>query len=170
MKLRLHRTNAIIAGALLAVTLSAWATAGMTQPPGPEFGPGSQGPHRLEMFLAAMDLPTEQEAAIRDLAERESAGIRELHHELLEKRMSIANLDPGSVTYSRDVASLAGEIAGLTAELVIARGSVRAQVYQLLTPEQQARASRLKDRMIDRLRERRDRRAAAFTADSGGED
>jgi Spy/CpxP family protein refolding chaperone len=123
---------------------------------------GHRSPPRLELFLAALDLPPEQEQTIRDFVASESPRIRELAIQLKDKRRALMSLDPAANTFDRELVTLAGEVSGLAAELVMVQGTLTAQVYTMLTPAQQARAVEFRDRLGAYEQARRTMRGAGL--------
>lgn len=169
MRAKTVTTMKLMAGALaLTMGLSAAATA---QPGrgGPGFGgPGFRGPGgpgggamggllgvHPELPLGALNLTDAQEEQVRGIfqshrAESESLRQRaEAASEALRSVTSAATVDEAAITQQSQAFS------ALIAEAAILRARVRSEILAVLTPEQQAEATKLTSERQAKMQERR---------------
>lgn len=110
-------------------------------------GMGMRGPggHRgagagLMRMARELDLTQEQRMKMRELNEASRPKMEELRSQMRVQRQKLRDADPGAKGYDAAVASAAKRIGELTAQLTQQRAEQRRQAWQLLTPEQRAKA------------------------------
>lgn len=73
---------------------------------------------------------------VSDLFEKDSVTINKIQENLHKAQAELTSLSPNSKTYMDEVNDLADRRGELTKELTLAYAENRAQLYELLTPEQ----------------------------------
>ncbi len=160
----MNRFHAITAGAVVAAMLvagAAWAQGPRGGRGGPGRGPGERvaGP---ALALRALDLTAAQRQQIRDINEQERAALRQLNERLrqasADQRAAIQQVpvNEGLIRQTTDA------LADIQAEAAIKRAHLHNQVWAVLTPAQQAQATKLRaeraasgDQRREQRRERR---------------
>lgn len=113
---------------------------------------GKKSAHLLEKKLDLSDEQKEQIQAIYEQA-HEGHGVRG-HHGLMA-------LDPEAADYHEQVQTLAQERARKLEQDIIARGNAHAEIYAILTPEQQDKLKAMQQRRQERHQPRMERKGAA---------
>ena len=113
---------------------------------------GKKGVHLLEKKLDLSDEQKEQIQAIYEQA-HEGHGARG-HHDLMA-------LDPEAADYHEQVQTLAQERARKLEQDIIARGNANAEIYAILTPEQQDKLKAMQQRRQERHQQRMERKGGA---------
>ena len=160
------RTAAGLAGALVAAVLLVGTVAEVGAQAGPgarggrgpraghfgALGPGVFGPGRLG--LAGVDLSQAQRDQVKAVMEQHRGEIRShLERVVTARRALQASAETGQVDENA-----AAELGSATSALAVAESRARAEVMQLLTPEQRAK---LQERREEREQRRQARQAAA---------
>lgn len=108
---------------------------------------GNKGGHErlLKRMTKQLDLSETQVAAIKALHEQTKSD-KPKH----ARKDGIMQLDPGAADYTAKVAEIAAAKAANVEQMIIARGKLHAQVFAVLTPEQQEKAKQLKARHMQK--------------------
>jgi periplasmic protein CpxP/Spy len=124
-------------------------------------GPGGpdRGMHLLrEMGLRSLDLTDAQEEQVRTVVQShraEFAQIRErlrAAHKGLNDAVTAATLDEAAIR------ARSADVAAVQADSAVLRAKVRGEVWSLLTPEQQQKATELRAKMAERFQQRLEQR------------
>jgi periplasmic protein CpxP/Spy len=154
------RTKAIVAGVLalgisaVLVTASVWARQDRGdegQRPGfgrmhSHFGGGFDG-----RALRGLDLTDDQRQQIRSIHEGSREATRAVGEKLMTARRALRDAAAAETIDESAIRAAAGALANAEAEAAITRARIHAQVWKVLTPEQQEKAKALRE-------ERRERR------------
>jgi Spy/CpxP family protein refolding chaperone len=137
----------LTAGAVLtaAAASSAGAAeeAAATQPPGPQ-GWNHHSPMHL---LSQLDLSAAQKQQIKGILEAARPEMRSLHEQLRANSLKLLQTQPTDPNYT-SITSQASQTQGsLTAQMMAQRAEMRAQVFKVLTPAQQAQLAALEAKM-----------------------
>ncbi|MFM7627569.1 MAG: Spy/CpxP family protein refolding chaperone [Gammaproteobacteria bacterium] len=129
------------------------------RPPGRGMhGPGGyRGPERLKRMTRELGLTPEQRTKARGLMEASRPKMEELRGQILAQRVKMRETDPDAKGYDALVASTAKRIGELTAQREQQRAQLQRQMWQLLTPEQRAKAEAKKAEAKKRRTEQADR-------------
>jgi Spy/CpxP family protein refolding chaperone len=156
----MHRFHSITAGAVVAGMLVAGAASaqGLRGGPGvPGRGAGERGP-RPALALRALGLTDAQRQQIRDINEQERTAMRTVNERLRQaavaQRAAIqaVPVDEGLIRQTTDA------LGDVEAEAAIRRAHLYNQVWAVLTPVQQAQATKLRAERAARGEERREQR------------
>lgn len=128
---------------------------------GPD-GPPRRGPEQRMMRLSReLGLTPEQRTKVRGLMEASRPKMEELQGQIRAQRLKLREADPEAKGHDALVASTSKRIGELTAQREQQRAQLRRQVWQLLTPEQRAKAEarraeakKRRDEQADRMERR----------------
>lgn len=109
--------------------------------------------HMLAVMARHLELTDAQKADIRTILTDERSVIQPLVHQLLENRRSLQTVTAGGQFDETQVRAIAEKQAQVLAQLIVEKERVKSEVYQVLTPEQQARADKVRERLESRIRE-----------------
>lgn len=153
-------------GVLLTLGLFAVADAAWSQPPdgsgsrrgrmGRRGGPG--GPGGLMLPLGRLDLTETQRGQVRNVMEQNREASRTAGARLREVRAALQDAMTAEVVNEGAIRAVATELANAEGDVAVQRAFVRSQVWQLLTPDQQATALEVEAEMKERMGQRRTRR------------
>lgn len=130
-------------------------------------GPGGRRGAGMMMRMAReLGLTPEQRTQMRDIMQAARPKMGELRSQIRAQNLKLREADPDSKGYDALVASVAKRVGELSAQRVQQRAQMQRQLWQLLTPEQRAKAEKMKaaakqrrdaeaDRMERRARELR---------------
>ena len=129
------------------------------RPPGRGMhGPGGhRGPERLMRMTRELGLTPEQRTKARGLMEASRPKMEELRGQIRAQRLKLREADPDAKGYDALVASTSKRIGELTVQREQQRALLQRQVWQLLTPEQRAKADTKKAEAKKRRDEQADR-------------
>lgn len=120
--------------------------------PGPQ-GPG--GPMGLPRALVEqLDLTDAQREQIRGLVQQHEAEARQLGERVGKALHAQQQAITAEVFDESAIRAAAAEVSAAQADMAVFQGRVHAEVYQVLTAEQQAKARELKSKMDARAQER----------------
>ncbi len=129
-------------------------------------GPG--GPGGMGLPLGRLDLSEDQRAQVRNVMEQNQAALREAEGRVRAARGALSEAVNADVFNEGAIRAVANELGLAEGEAAIQRAYVRGQIWQLLTPDQQAAAleaqaefDERRDHRRERMRERRGRRGGA---------
>lgn len=120
-------------------------------------GPGRRGIERMMRMSRELDLTPDQRTQARALMEASRPKMQELRGQIRVQRLKLREADPDAKGYDTLVASTSKRIGELIAEREQQRARLQRQVWQLLTPEQRAKAEAKKADAKKRRGEQADR-------------
>lgn len=129
----------------------------------PEMGPdgplmpGVLGPDKMMRMVRELDLTPEQRTKARGLMDASRPKMDELDGQIRAQKSKLRDADPGAKDYDTLVATSAKRIGELTAQRVQQQAQLQRQVWQLLTPEQRAKAETKRAEAKKRRAEQADR-------------
>ena len=155
------RTKAIVAGVLalgtsaVLVTASVWARQGQDRgADGQRPGFGRMHRHSGGGFdgraLRGLDLTDDQRQQIRSIHEGSREATRAVGEKLMTARRALRDAAAAETIDESAIRAAAGALANAEAEAAIARARVHAQVWKVLTPEQQEKAKAFRDQRRER--------------------
>ncbi|MDG2040100.1 MAG: Spy/CpxP family protein refolding chaperone [Ilumatobacter sp.] len=154
------------AAVLLTLGFFAVADVAWSQPPdgsggrrgrmGRRGGPGGAG--GLMLPLGRLDLTEAQRGQVRSVMEQNREASRAAGARLREVRAALRDAITTDVVNEGAIRAVAAELANAEGDVAVQRAFVRSQVWQLLTPDQQATALKVEAEMKERMEQRRARR------------
>ena len=146
-----------VAGALVVV-LAGVGTFAFAQGPGGFRGRGPMAGPRAGLPLEALNLTDAQREQVRQLMQQHREQTRPLVDRLRAAHEAQRQAVEAIPADEARIRAATGERAAVEAELAVHRARLQADVYALLTPEQQQRAQQLRAEREARLKLRRNRR------------
>ena len=143
-------TTGIVA-MLSAGSVSLFAQAGPGR--GGPFGPGGRGGFALDQ----LNLSDAQKQQVRDITQRDREQMRTTMQRLdeaMQAQRAAINQVPVN---EQAVRAAAAQVASVQADLAVAQARVHADIWNILTPEQQTKAKELEQQAQARARERQQR-------------
>jgi len=120
-------------------------------------GPGGRGVERMMRMARELGLTPEQRTQMHGLMQASRPKMEALRGQLRAERLKMREADPNAKGYDALVASTSKRIGELTAQRVQQQAQLQRQVWQLLTPEQRAKAETKKAEAKKRRAEQADR-------------
>jgi Spy/CpxP family protein refolding chaperone len=148
-------TTGIVA-MLSAGAVALFAQAGPGRGAGP-FGPDGRGGFGAGFALGQLDLSDAQKQQVRDITQRDREQMRSAMQRLdqaMQAQRAAINQVPVN---EQAVRAAAAQVATVQADLAVAQARVHADIWNILTPEQQTKAKELEQQAQARARERQQR-------------
>lgn len=123
---------------------------------GPRGGRGTVG-MGIITGLRQLDLTDAQREAVRDVMEASRSEFNTIRERSAPLREALRMATTAEVVDEALVRHHTAQLADVQADMAIASAKVRAEIFQLLTPEQQAKAQELRAERERRMEERRTR-------------
>jgi periplasmic protein CpxP/Spy len=120
----------------------------------PRFGRMHRGFGGFGLALRQLDLTDAQREQVRSLFEQNRDEMRAAGEKLRTARRGLHDAASAGVVDEAAIRTAAEALATAEAEAAISRARVHAQVWQILTPEQQAKAKELRQQREQRRKER----------------
>jgi protein CpxP len=166
----LTRTGLIVGATTIALGLAAGAYTFAQNPDGPRgsFGDrrgGRGGPGGFDGPMAMLaprmaerlGLSEAQRDQIRSIVDSRREDMRGLGEKARAAREALQEAVTAEVMDEGLIRARAADLATIESDLVVARARLRSEVFQVLTPDQQAQAREAQKQMQQRRSERRDR-------------
>jgi Spy/CpxP family protein refolding chaperone len=154
----------LLAGSLLAAgTLMAAAagisiaTAADTVAPAAPAAPGPHAWHHHHgagRLLAKLNLTPQQQAAVKTIMANAGPQMKSIHQEMRANSMKLHQTQPTDASYASVVAQVTQANGSLHSQMITQRESVRAQIFKVLTPEQQTQLVALQAQMRAQMQAR----------------
>ena len=128
---------------LVAGVAVSWAAAGGAR--GQE-GHGGFEHNMLGMMTDYLDLTDAQQAQVKQIFAAEKATVLPLVRQLHETRQQLRQLEQSSTFDEGKVRAVAGQQAQTMTELTVEKAKVANQVFNLLNPDQKAKAQKFMER------------------------
>ena len=118
-------------------------------PATPAAGPhGWQHHHRHgHWLLSKLNLSAEQQASVKTIMANAAPQMKSIHQEMRSNSLKLKQTQPTDANYAGVVAQVTQANGSLQSQLIGQREAVRAQIYKVLTPEQQTQLKALQAQM-----------------------
>ena len=110
------------------------------------------------MMFRGLNLTEEQKAQIKQIRQAGKEKIKPIREQMKANRQKLAELSAGNFDQAQ-VQAIATQQGSLTAQLIVERESVKSQIFQILTPEQKAKAAEMQAKRKQRMQERIEKRS-----------
>ena len=149
----------ICLGLAACATLTLTVSAVRTQPAFPQSGGPRGGRMAAGMLpgLRQLDMTDAQRDQVQSIVSESREASQPLTDQLMTTRRALNDAVTAEVVNEGGIRALAGQLATLEGDLAVARAYVNAQIWQLLTPDQQAQLRELKADAEERIDQRRQR-------------
>lgn len=132
-------------GLALASALAIGSTAVMAAPDAGGHGDhgwrGHHGHHGQMMMLHKLDLSDAQKASVKQIVQADREQNKAPREALRQQRRAFESMTPNQVGYQAAAANLAKAEGQATQDRVLRKANLRAKIYAVLTPQQQAQAA-----------------------------
>jgi Spy/CpxP family protein refolding chaperone len=121
------------------------------------FGPGGRGGFGAGFALGQLNLSDAQQQQVRDIMQRDRDAMRstmQRMNQAMQAQREAINQVPVN---EQAVRAAAAQVALVQADLAVAQARVHADIWNILTPEQQTKAKELEQQAQARARERQQR-------------
>jgi protein CpxP len=141
------RTATKILTVTLALVLVAGAAVAWSSAAGQrEWGHGAFEHHMLGVMTDYLDLTDAQQGQVKQIFANEKATITPLIQQLHQSRQQMRQLEQSSTFDEAKVRALASQQAQTMTDLMVEKAKVANQVFNILTPDQKAKAEKFMER------------------------
>jgi protein CpxP len=109
-------------------------------------GGGMWGEHMLGYYADALDLTDAQQAQIKDIWAKEKPALQPLFQQMAQGHQQLRQLEESGTFDEAKVRALASQHAQVMTEMIVQKARIKSEMFQVLTPEQKAKAAKLMDR------------------------
>ena len=106
-------------------------------------------------MLSKLNLSAEQKASIKTIMANAGPQMKSIHQEMRANSLKLSQTQPTDANYPTVVAQVTQANGSLHSQMISQREAVRAQIFKVLTPEQQTQLAALKAQMQARMQARR---------------
>ena len=151
-----------LTAAMTLVATDTWAQLRRPGAGGSPFGRmqrgGGRGPTGMLPDLRQLDLTDAQREQIRTVAQQHRETTREeVGEQLMSAREALRDAVTAEVANEGAIRTLASQLGTMEGDVAVARAQLNAQLWQLLTPDQQAQLRELQAQAAERRQQRRER-------------
>jgi protein CpxP len=141
-------TATLSAGALLTAAAGASFASGAaeataTQPPPPPGNPGRHHHGEPWHLFGKLDLNAAQKLEIKEIMTAARPQMQSLHEQMQANSLKLWQTQPSDPNYAGIVSQVSQTHGSLAAQMLTQRADLRAQVFKVLTPAQQAQLGAL---------------------------
>lgn len=151
--------NKTFLGLALATALAIGTTAAIAAPHDGHGRHGQRSHHGEMMMLHKLNLSDAQQASVKQIISTHREQNQASWRALRQQRSAFESMTPNQVGYQAAAASLAQAEGQATQARVRQMANLRAQIYAVLTPAQQAQAATLQAEVQARRQQRRQSKA-----------
>ena len=109
-------------------------------------------------MFRALNLTDEQKAQVKQIMESSKTTVQPLREQMKANRQKLAQLSENGNFDAAQVQAIAAQQGNLSAQLIVEKEKVKAQMFQILTDEQKAKAAEMKAQMKQRFEQRKQER------------
>ncbi len=137
----------VLALFLVAGVAIAWAAAGQGR-----WRHGGFEHHMLGMMTDYLDLTDAQQAQVKQIFAAEKPNLMPLFQQMHQARQQMRQLEQSNTFDEAKVRAAASQQAQIMTELMVEKAKVANQIYNILTPDQKAKAQKFQERREARVR------------------
>ena len=139
--------------AVLALTLAAAVAVSQTVANGRHMHAMGMGfdEHMLTFMTDYLDLTDAQQVQVKDILAKEKPAMQPLMEQMRQAHQQLMQLETSSTFDEGKVRALAAQHTQAATELLVQRARVHNEIFQLLTPEQKAKAIKLMNRHMQHM-------------------
>lgn len=114
------------------------------------------GKHRdgFGMMAKKLNLTDAQKEQVKQISEASRAKIKPLMEQMKANRQQLKSLTENGQFDEAQIQNVANQQGVISAQLIVEKTRVKAQMFQILTPEQKAQAAALKEQMKEKMKQR----------------
>lgn len=109
--------------------------------------------HALNRATVVLDLTDTQKTQIKAIIEAEKPVVQPLLMQLAANRQELLKVSDNGQFNETQVQAIAAKQGQTMSQLIVEKERVKAQVYAVLTPEQRAKAKKMRDQFMDRFQD-----------------
>ncbi len=121
------------------------------------------------MMLRGLDLTDEQKAQVKQIMQTSRENTKSVREQMKANRQQLEAVSENGNFDQAQVQALAAQQGNLHAQMIVEKERVKSQIYQILTPEQKAKAAEMKASFKQKMQERRQKRAERKAQSESGE-
>lgn len=139
------RTKIMVAALALAIlaAVAVSQTVTRTQWHG---GGGMHGEHMLSFYTDYLDLTDAQQAQAKDIMDKNKTALQPFFEQMGQSRRDLSQLEQSATFDEAKVRALATQQAANMTEFIVQEARMKSQLFQILTPDQKAKMTKLMDR------------------------
>jgi periplasmic protein CpxP/Spy len=143
--------GAVLAGAGTSLAVAADdATTDQTPPPGPHGWHHRGGPGASMHMLGKLGLNEQQKQQVKDIMTAARPQMQALHEQMHANMQKLEQTQPTDPNYSSIASQVSQTHGSLSAQMLTQHAEIRAQIFKVLTPAQQAQLATLEAQMKSR--------------------
>jgi Spy/CpxP family protein refolding chaperone len=151
----LLQAGLLAAGALLTAAAGiSIATAADETTPATPAAPHRWHHHGHGFLLSKLNLSAEQKAAVKTIMTNAGPQMKSIHEEMRSNALKLRQTQPSDGNYANVVAQVTQANGSLHSQVISEREAVRAQIFKILTPEQQTQLAALEAQMQAKMQVR----------------
>ena len=111
------------------------------------------------MMFRGLDLTDAQKAQVKQITQTSRENSKSVHEQMKANRQQLEAISQNGNFDAAQVQALAAQQGNLHAQMIVEQQRVKSQIYQILTPEQKAKAAEMKANFKQKMQERQQKRA-----------
>jgi Spy/CpxP family protein refolding chaperone len=150
----------LAAGALLTAAAGISIAAAADEAPATPATPAAAGAHGWHHhrgaghWLSKLNLSAEQQASVKTIMANAGPQMKSIRQEMRGNSLKLRQTQPNDANYASVVAQVTQANGSLHSQMITQREAVRAQIFKILTPEQQAQLKTMQAQMQARMQAR----------------
>ena len=109
--------------------------------------------HALNRAAIVLDLTDEQKTKVKAILEAEKPTVQPLVQQLAANRKELQQVTDNGQFNEAQVQAIATKQGQTLSQLIVEKERVQSQIYAVLTPEQRAKAEKMREQFMDRVQE-----------------
>lgn len=153
--------------AALAITLGsalAHSQSPETAPPPPSRGPGFGMGHEIGFYIKNLDITEEQQTQMKAVLQKEHSTMKPLMQQMHQMEQQLKQYEEGTYDAAK-VQTLVAAQAQTLVQLKVNETRIHSELYQMLTPDQQAKLKELQAARQAQMEQRRENEGSAAPQD-----
>ncbi len=118
----------------------------------------------MGMMFRGLDLTDEQKAQMKAIRQASRETMKPIREQMKANRQKLQTLSESGTFDEAQVQAIAAQQGALSAQMIVEKERVKSQIFNLLTPEQKAKAAEMKaqfqQKRQERMQKRQERRNA----------
>lgn len=110
------------------------------------------------MMLRGLDLTEEQKTQMKSIRQASRETVKPIREQMKANRQKLQTLSESGTFDEAQVQAIAAQQGNLSAQMIVQRERVKAQMFNILTPEQKTKAAEMKAQFKQKRQERMQKR------------
>jgi protein CpxP len=121
---------------------------------------GMRGGHKgMGMMFRGLDLTDAQKEQMKSIGQASRESTKSLRDQMKANRQQLEQATANGAFNEAQVQAIAQQQGALHAQIIVERQKVQSQMFNILTPEQKAKAAEMKEQFKQKMEERKSKRA-----------